>query len=66
MNPLLDFSDLPRFDAIKPEHVTPAIDKLLEQSRAVVASLEAPLPAGEHISWDDFVEPLENTTEQLG
>ena len=66
MNPLLDFSDLPRFDAIKPEHVTPAIDKLLEQSRAVVASLEAPLPPGQQISWDDFVEPLENTTEQLG
>jgi hypothetical protein len=28
MNPLLDFSNPPRFDAIKPEHVTPAIASL--------------------------------------
>jgi oligopeptidase A len=62
-NPLLDFSDLPRFDAIKPEHVTPAIDALLEQSRAVVAQLEAPMP---NVAWDNFVEPLENATEKLG
>ncbi|MDP3844627.1 MAG: M3 family metallopeptidase [Oxalobacteraceae bacterium] len=62
-NPLLDFSDLPRFDAIKPEHVTPAIDALLARSRAVVASLEAPM---QHVSWSDFIEPLENSTEQLG
>jgi oligopeptidase A len=31
-NPLLDFSGLPRFDAIKPEHVTPAIDTLLARA----------------------------------
>lgn len=62
-NPLLDFSDLPRFDAIKPEHVTPAIDALLARSRAVIAQLEAPM---QQVSWNDFIEPLENTTEQLG
>jgi len=28
-NPLLDFSGLPRFDAIRAEHVAPAIDTLL-------------------------------------
>lgn len=62
-NPLLDFSDLPRFDAIKPEHVTPAIDALLARSRAVIAQLEAPM---QQVSWNNFIEPLENTTEQLG
>ena len=62
-NPLLDFSGLPRFDLIKPEHVTPAIDTLLAQSRAVVASLEAP---SADVSWDNFVAPLENATELLG
>ena len=62
-NPLLDFTDLPRFDAIKPEHVTPAIDALLAQSRAVVAKLEADATP---VNWDDFVEPLENVTEKLG
>ncbi len=62
-NPLLDFSGLPRFDAIKPEHVTPAIDELLAKSRAVVAQLEAP---SDQVTWDNFVTPLENATELLG
>ncbi len=62
-NPLLDFTDLPRFDAIGPEHVTPAIDALLEENRAVVAQLEAPLA---QVRWENFVEPLENATEKLG
>ncbi len=62
-NPLLDFSDLPRFDAITPEHVTPAIDLLIADCRAVVAQLEAPMSS---VSWDNFVEPLEACTEKLG
>ncbi|MBV8634299.1 MAG: M3 family metallopeptidase [Burkholderiaceae bacterium] len=62
-NPLLDFSGLTPFDAVKPEHVTPAIDTLLEENRAAVARLEAPeTPA----TWDGFVEPLEDATERLG
>ena len=61
-NPLLDFSGLPRFDAIRPEHVGPAIDALLAQNRALVATLESPqTPA----TWDAFVEPLDDGTEQL-
>jgi len=61
-NPLLDFSGLPRFDAIKPEHVGPAIDALLAQNRALIARLESPdTPA----TWDAFVEPLDDGTEQL-
>ncbi|MES2104803.1 MAG: M3 family metallopeptidase [Pseudomonadota bacterium] len=62
-NPLLDFSDLPRFDAIQPEHVTPAIEVLLEENRAVVARLEQPEP---QVSWESFVDPLENASEKLG
>ena len=31
-NPLLDFSGLPRFADIRPEHITPAIDVLLERA----------------------------------
>jgi oligopeptidase A len=63
LNPLLDFSDLPRFDAVKPEHVAPAVDALLGENRAVIAQLEA-LPS--QVTWDNFVEPLENSTEKLG
>jgi oligopeptidase A len=62
-NPLLDFSGLPRFDAIRPEHVTPAIDTLIEQASAVVTQLGAP---SANVTWDNFVLPLEEATEQLG
>ena len=62
-NPLLDFSGLPRFDAILAEHVTPAIDHLLARSRTVVQQLEAPQ---DDVTWDSFVTPLENATELLG
>ena len=62
-NPLLDFSGLPRFAAFRPEHVTPALDALLAQARSVVAQAAHPdTPA----SWNDFVQPLEDTTERLG
>jgi Zn-dependent oligopeptidase len=33
MNPLLDFSGLPRFDAVTPEHVAPAIRELIDENR---------------------------------
>lgn len=62
-NPLLDFSGLPRFDLIRPEHVTPAIDHLIAHAREVVTQLEAPLDT---VTWDNFVVPLEEATEQFG
>ncbi|MEY3265374.1 MAG: hypothetical protein RL717_2851 [Pseudomonadota bacterium] len=62
-NPLLDFSDLPRFDIFAPAYVTPAIDVLLTKAREVVQTLAAPAAT---INWENFVEPLENATEKLG
>jgi oligopeptidase A len=61
-NPLLDFSDLPRFDLIKPADVTPAIDYLIAECSVVITQLEAPM---ETVSWDNFVEPLDLATEKL-
>ena len=60
-NPLLDFSGLPRFDAITPDHVTPAIDALLEQARAAVAAARSVEP----VTWESFVVPLDDATERL-
>ena len=63
MNPLLDFSGLPRFADFKPEYVTPAVDTLLKENRALIERLvSAAVPA----SWRDFVEPLEDANERLG
>jgi len=61
-NPLLHFSGLPKFDQVKAEHVSPAIDYLLTAARATVASLSQ----GEaSVTWDNFVLPLENMEEKL-
>jgi oligopeptidase A len=63
MNPLLDFSGLPRFADFKPKHVTPAIDQLLAECRAAVKQAEAPETPSE---WDAFVAPMEDANERLG
>ena len=61
-NPLLDFSGLPRFDAIRAEHVTPAVDELLARARAAVENVATDArPA----TWDNVVEPLADTFDQL-
>ncbi|MFC3217049.1 hypothetical protein [Comamonas sp. JC664] len=41
-NPLLDFSGLPRFDQVQPEHIAPAIDQLLAESEAALKTVTAP------------------------
>jgi oligopeptidase A len=60
-NPLLDFSGLPQFERIKPEHVTPAIEQLLADGRATTAASLSAKP-----TWDDFVGPLEDANERIG
>jgi oligopeptidase A len=60
-NPLLDFSGLPRFADIKPEHVTPAIELLLSDARSTVKAAENAAP-----TWDAFIAPLEDANERLG
>ncbi|HLT43597.1 MAG TPA: M3 family metallopeptidase [Luteimonas sp.] len=60
-NPLLDFSGLPRFDAIAPEHVAPAIAQLLEEAGAAVRTAETVSEP----TWDDFVLPLDEATSRL-
>ncbi len=59
-NPLLDFSDLPHFARIRPEHVTSAIDVLLANAQAAVDKAASPdTPA----NWDEVVAALERATE---
>jgi len=62
MNPLLDFSGLPRFADIRPEHVTPAVDQLLAENRSLIAAATA---SDETPDWDRFVRPLEDGNERL-
>jgi len=62
MNPLLDFTGLPRFAEVKPEHVTPAVEQLLAENRALVARLLADSAAP---AWDNFMQPLDDANERL-
>ncbi|MDX1374148.1 MAG: M3 family metallopeptidase [Burkholderiales bacterium] len=62
MNPLLDFSGLPRFAEFRPEHVAPAIDRLIAEARAAMHRAAAPETA---VEWDAFVAPLEDANERL-
>ena len=62
-NPLLDFSDLPMFDQIQPEHVGPALDQLLAQANAALENVTQPnFPA----QWTAISKALDVSAEQLG
>jgi oligopeptidase A len=61
-NPLLDFTGLPQFDQIRPEHIAPAIDTLLAQAGAALARVTAPdFPA----QWQAIARELDVATERL-
>jgi oligopeptidase A len=61
-NPLLDLSGLPHFSAVRPEHVTPAVDALLADAHRVIAAVrDAPAAP----TWEGFVEPILLATERV-
>ncbi len=62
-NPLLDFSDLPLFDQIRPEHVAPAIDQLLADAEA---ALEAAVRPDTPADWAALSRALDVPGERLG
>jgi oligopeptidase A len=62
-NPLLDFSDLPLFDQVRPEHVGPAVATLLDKAdQALVAVTQPDFPS----RWNDIAKVLDVATEELG
>jgi oligopeptidase A len=62
-NPLLDFSDLPRFDLVQPEHVKPAIEALLTAGRDLIARLTDDRTP---VTWPDFAGALALGLEPFG
>ncbi|XAW89602.1 oligopeptidase A [Vibrio sp. CDRSL-10 TSBA] len=61
-NPLLTFTDLPPFSAIKPEHVKPALEKAIEDCRA---KINAVLEGNTEPSWDNVIAPIEEVDDHL-
>jgi oligopeptidase A len=62
VNPLLDFTGLPKFDRISPADVSPAIDQLLRETYIALAILTV---SEDTATWDNFVVPLEDATEKI-
>jgi len=62
-NPLLDFSDLPLFDKIRPEHVLPAMDALLDLANQALERVTQPSFATD---WTAMSCELDVHTERLG
>ena len=62
MNPLLDFSDLPKFDVILPEHVEPAVDFILDRNRKQIQQL---IDHVEYPTWDNFMAVIEQLDDDL-
>jgi oligopeptidase A len=62
VNALLDFSGLPNFAAVLPEHVNPAIDQLIADARVTIANIEC----AESANWENTVEPLQDANERIG
>ena len=61
-NPLLDFSDLPLFDRVQPEHVAPAVDTLIAEADTALNTVTQPdFPA----QWKDIARVLDVATERL-
>ena len=61
-NPLLSFDDLPLFDQIKPDHVAPGVDTLLQAASTALESVTAAeFPA----RWTDIAAVLDVATEKL-
>ncbi len=61
-NPLLDFSGLPRFATVRPEHIQPAVEQLIAEGRATIERLAL---AEREPTWDTFVAPLDDANERL-
>ncbi|MCC6867404.1 MAG: M3 family metallopeptidase [Burkholderiales bacterium] len=61
-NPLLDFSDLPHFQAIEARHVEPAVDTLLAAARATIERAAADTAAP---TWRTLVEPIADVLDPL-
>ncbi|MDP3087948.1 MAG: M3 family metallopeptidase [Methylotenera sp.] len=61
-NPLLYLAGLPKFNEVKPEHVSPAVDSLLTEGRALIESLATSTEAP---TWENFALKLEDHSDKI-
>ena len=61
-NPLLTFTDLPPFSKIKPEHIQPAVEQMIQNCRT---SIENALKNNTNPTWDNICAPLAESDDKL-
>ncbi len=61
-NPLLSTTELPAFSQIKPEHVEPAIEQLLNDAQALVEQL---LADNSTYTWENLIAPLDAAEDKI-
>ena len=61
-NPLLYLTGLPKFNEVKPEHVSPALDNLLADSRTLIETLAT---SNDAPTWHNFALKLEDLDEKV-
>ena len=61
-NPLLYFAGLPKFNEIKPEHVSQAIESLISEGRSLVENLATATGAP---TWQNFALKLEDHSDKI-
>ena len=62
INPVLYRESLPLFDQIEPDHISPAIESILNEANTLIHSLKKmSIPT----SWGNFVEPIEIISEKI-
>lgn len=60
-NPLLNIQGLPPFSQIKPEHIQPAVEKLIQDCRDTIEQVvNQP-----HFTWENFILPLTEVSDRL-
>jgi oligopeptidase A len=64
-NPLLSQHELPPFDAIKPEHIVPAIETRLARNLAQVEALLDGLDRSGQASWTALISVIEEMDDEL-
>lgn len=60
-NPLLEHHTLPPFEAIRPEHVVPAIERIIADNRQATETLARQ----QDVSWQTLAAPLESLDDRL-
>lgn len=62
-NPLINYSGMPEFSAVKPEHVKEALTKVIEKCKSVMIDVSE--KSKDEPTWDNVIAPVEEADDDL-